>query len=65
MALEQREVERLLAVEVAVEDRLRDAGRGRDVVEPRRVVAVLAEQPAGGLDDRAPGAPRRQSSALA
>ena len=54
MALEQRQVERRLVVEVAVQDRLGDTGGGGDVVEPRPVVAVLAEQPPGGLDDQVP-----------
>ena len=54
MALEQREVERGLVGEVAVEDRLGDAGRGGDVVEPRAVVAALAEQAPGGLHDQLP-----------
>ena len=54
MAVEQRQVERRLVVEVAVQDGLRDAGRGGDVVEPRPVVAVLAEQPPGRLHDQVP-----------
>jgi len=52
VALEQGEVEALLGAEVAVEDRLGDAGRGRDVVETSRVVAAGGEQAPGGLDDQ-------------
>ena len=55
VALEQREVEGALVGEVAVEDRLRDADRGGDVVEPRAVVAPDAEEePRGIQDQRAP-----------
>ena len=53
--LEQREIQRLLGREVAIEHRLGDMGGGRDVVEPRARVAALGEE-AGGLleEDRPP-----------
>ena len=59
MLLEQCEIERLLGVEVAVEDRLGDLRRGGDVVERRARVAALGEEARGLLEhDRASFAER-------
>ena len=62
MALEQSQVERGLVREVAVEHRLGDPGRGGHGVEPRAVVAALAEQAACGLDDQLAALLRREPS---
>src|SRR5437762_1687463 len=51
---EQRQVERLLGVEVPVDDRFRDPGGGRDVLEPGRRVAVAREQRPGRARDLRP-----------
>jgi hypothetical protein len=52
MALQQGEVERLLRVEVPVENRLGDACGPCDLVEARVGVSALAEQAAGFLEDQ-------------
>src|SRR5215208_436015 len=52
MAVEQRQIQRGLVGEVAIEDRLGDPRGGGDGVQSCAVVAALAEQPAGGLDDQ-------------
>jgi hypothetical protein len=63
MAVEQRAVERALVVEVPVQDGLGDARCGRDVLEPRAVEAVRAEELPGGLDDQVPALRRSQAPA--
>ena len=50
-AVHQLAVELLLAREVLVDERLRDARRGRDVVDADVLVAALAEDLVGGLED--------------
>jgi hypothetical protein len=52
VTLEEAQVQSPLVVEVAIDDRLRDPGGRRDVVEPGVVVTALAEQRSGGLDDQ-------------
>jgi hypothetical protein len=51
-ALEQSEVERLLRIEVAVEDGLGHSRSGGDLVEAGARVSALAEEPAGRLEDQ-------------
>ena len=54
--LEHRPVERLLGLEVAVDDELRDAGGRRDLVHRGRRVAGVRERFGGRLEDgQAPG----------
>ncbi len=65
MTLQQREVQTLLIREVAIEDGLGDAGRGRDIVQTGPVIAAFAEQAPGRLDDHCPTLGARQTLALA
>ena len=50
-AVHQLDVELLLAREVLVDERLRDARGGRDVVDAHVLVAALAEDLVGRLED--------------
>jgi hypothetical protein len=66
VALQQREVQRGLVGEMAVEDRLGDAGGGRHVLESGALVAPLPDEPARGVDDeRAALAGRKPSGWVA
>ena len=52
--LQQRQVQRLLGGEVAIEDGLGDLGGGRDVLEAGPGVAALGEQARGLREDDGP-----------
>ena len=52
MAVEEREVEVALRVEMAVDDRLGHPGGGRDLIEAGRLVTALAEEPSRRLEEQ-------------